>query len=230
MKQRIAGYLLGTIALALAGGICLAASLLDRRIARTQRDMAAQQYGDPDQVLDTVERYLEYASRLPGIGSGPLNDVRARKAALRYWQRQYNLLIPQQGDPIATIPADNVALQRIVANAVYRSGRAEAKDKTTTLRALDEAINAYLAVLKNVSRDDTAAYNYEYLTRLRDDVNKARREPELTDTTEDGPDGRRGGPPPAAAPPEFKIIVPLEPGELDGGADPGKGSPIERKG
>jgi len=152
MQQRIAGYIVGTIALALAGGICLAASLLDRRIARTQRDMAAQQYGDPDQVLDTVERYLEYASRLPGIGSGPLNDVRARKAALRYWQRQYNLLIPQQGDPIATIPADNVALQRIVANAVYRSGRAQAKDKTTILRALDEAINAYLAVLKNVSR------------------------------------------------------------------------------
>src|SRR3990167_9960571 len=117
MKKGIAGYILGAFALALVGGICLAAGVLDRRITRLQQNVVALKYDDPDEAFETVERYFEYGSRLPWIGSGPLNDMRARRAASRYWQHQYNLVIPQQGDPIGSIPADNVALQLIVANA-----------------------------------------------------------------------------------------------------------------
>lgn len=229
MKKGIASYLLGAVALALLGGVCLGAGLLDREIARTEQNVAAQKYDNPE-AFDTAERYFEYGSRLPWVGSGPLNDVRARKAALRYWQRQYSLLIPQQGDPIGAVAPDNHPLQLIVANAVYRRSQAQAKDRVSTLRALDAPINAYLSVLKNAERHEAAAYNYEYLVRLREDVDKGRRAPELTEPAEDGPAGRKGGPPPQSNQQKFKILVPLEPGELDKATEPGKGTPIERKG
>lgn len=231
MKKGITSYILGAVVLALLGGICLAAGMFDRQIARTEQNLAALKYDDPDEAFGTIERYFEYGSRLPGVGSGPLNDVRARKAALRYWQRQYNLVIPQQGDPIGALPPDNVALQLVVANAVYRANQAQAKDKPTTLRALDAASNAYLAVLKHAGRHEVAAHNYEYVVRLRDDIDKGRRAPELTEPADDGPGGRKGGPPPRNSNQQkFKILIPLEPGEMDKATEPGKGTPIERKG
>jgi hypothetical protein len=233
MKKGITGYVFGALVLTLAGAVCLAASVFDRRIARTQQNVAAMKYDDPDGALEAVERYFEYGSRLPWVGSGSLNDVRARRAALHYWQHRYDLLIPDQGDPIGALPPDNIELQLVVANAVYRAGQARATDQATTLRALDAAINAYLAVLKNAGHHPIAAYNYEYLERLRDDIVKGRRTPDLTDTAEDGPAGRQGGPPPPGKGSDqrnFKILVPLEPGEMDKAAEPGKGTPIERKG
>jgi hypothetical protein len=230
--KNIAGYVTGAVLLALLGSASLAAGMLERQIARTQQSFAAQKYDEPNETFESIEHYLEYASWLPWIGSGPLNDVRARRAAMQYWQHQYDLVAPaQQGDPVAAIAPDNEALQLIVANAVYRKNQPGAKDRATTLKALDAAINSYLTVLKNARRYETAAYNYEYVVRAREDVEKGRRAPELTDTAEDGPAGRQGGPPPQDSNKrDFKILIPLEPGEMDKAIEPGKGAPIERKG
>jgi hypothetical protein len=222
-------YVLGSAVLIVAGSVCLLGGMLDRRIARTQQNLTTLTYDDA--AFASLERYVTYASRIPGIGRGLLNDVRARKAASQYWHRQYSLVVPDQADPVAAIPADNVELQVIVADAVYRNGQTRAKDKASTLQALDAAINAYLAVLKNAGRHDAAAYNYEYLVRVREDVDKGRRAPELTDTTDEGPTGRSGAPPPQDSNQrKFKLLIPLEPGELDKAIEPGKGTPIERKG
>lgn len=227
----ITGYILGAVVLALLGGMCLAAGILDRQIARAQQNVAILNYGDPEEAFATVERYFEYGSRLPWIGRGPLNDVRARKAALQYWQRRYDVIVPQRPDPIGAISPDNLELQLIVAHAVYRAGQARAIDRHTTLQVLDAGINAYFAVLKNAGRHEAAAYNYEYLVRLRNDIDKGRRAPELTDTAEDGPSGRRGGPPPQNSnKPTFKILVPLDSEEMDKGIEPGRGEPIKRRG
>src|SRR3972149_9316808 len=62
------------------------------------------------------------ASRLPWVGNGPLNDVRARRGAAQYWQRDYAALVPKESDPVAAISADNIELQRLLAHAVYRMG------------------------------------------------------------------------------------------------------------
>ena len=226
--KAISGYLLGAIVLALAGGVCVAAGMLDREMARAQQNVAALDYDAPQATFDAAERYFEYGSRLPWIGNGPLNDVRARKAALHYWQQQYATIAPQQAEPLADVPADNLELQLIVANAVYRTGQAEAKDRPTTLKALDAGIAAYLTVLKNAARQEDAAYNYEYLVRLRDDIAKGRRKAGLPDMV--GPNGRAGNPPLKAGD-EFRIYIPLDQEELDTrGAAAGKAAPIKRKG
>lgn len=223
----ISGYVFGAIVLMLLGFACLAASRVERQVANAQQSVATLRYDGVDESLENVERYFEYGSRLPGVGNGPLNGVRARRAALQYWQRQYGSIVPQQGDPVGVIPADNIELQLVVANAVYRTDRAKATDRATYLQALKTGIDAYLTVLRNATRHETAAYNYEYLVRLRDDLENRRGTPDLSADDEAGPFGEEGGPPRQGPLRQFKILVPLDSDEM---GDPGKGEVIERKG
>lgn len=224
----------GALALSVVGAILLAAGLYDRAVVRAQEALAAQQYARGDASLEPVERYLEFGRWLPPIESA-LADVRARRTALRYWSRQYERIIADQRTYDEASSSDPT-LQLIAANAVYRSGQTHATDRQRTLDALQAATSAYLAVLRNAPAAGTAAtavaaYNYEYVVRTRDDIDKGRRAPELTDTAEDGPAGKKGGAPPE--PPktdDLKMLIPLDPAEMDQGLAPGRGGRIERKG
>lgn len=221
-------YLAAAVVAALLGGVSLAGSWLQRAIARAQQEVAAQNYDQADAAFETAERYFEYGSRIPGVGRALLNDVRARRAALHYWRRDYGMLAPPQEDPMGAIPADHVDLQFIVANAVYRSRQRQARDRESTLQALNAGINAYLVVLKNSARREDAAFNYEYLLRTRDELERGRRKG-LADE-ENNPFGRAAGPErPSGNMKDFKTLVPLSPTELDKAAA-GKGAPIKRKG
>jgi len=225
----IARSVAGSIVLALLGAICLAAGMLDRRVAGAQREFAAQRYELADASLETAERSLRYGRWIPWIGDA-LNDVRTRRAAIQYWSGQYDRIVPDRFDSSA-ISSNSIDLQLIAANAVYRRGQPKATDRRTAVEALEAAANAYLTVLKNSPRNEVAAYNYEYVVRTREDIDKGRRAPELTDKADDGPAGRRGGPPPQDPNKrDLKLLVPLEPGEIDKGLEPGKGGKIERKG
>jgi hypothetical protein len=220
----ITGYLCGAIALMLLGGGGLVVSRLEGQIAEAQQSVATLQYEGVEETLDNVEWYFDYVARLLGIGSERLNDVRARKAALHYWQRQYSSIIPEQANPVGAVAADNLELQLMVANAVYRMGRAEATDTATTLQAIETGIASYEIVLRNATRHETAAYNYEYLVRLRDAIDKV---DEFSEEVEGGPFGAQGGAPEEGGADDFKIRVPLENEEM---GLPGTGSPIQRQG
>ena len=217
----------GSIVLALAGAVLLAAGMFDRRIVGAQRDFAAQQYERGDARLESVERYLSYVRWMPWAGDA-LRNVRTRRAAMRYWSLQYDRILSESSRSAAT--DDNIDLQLIAANALYRRGQPQAKDKRAALDALQAAANAYLTVLKNSSHNEVAAYNYEYVVRTREDIDKGRREADLTDKADDGPAGRKGGPPPEPPKRDLKLLVPLEPGEIDKGLEPGKGGRLDRKG
>ncbi|HEY7446503.1 MAG TPA: hypothetical protein VH702_00050 [Vicinamibacterales bacterium] len=227
----VIGYVMAAIVLALIGGALLIASRLDRGIADSQENLVTQKFDQSLATFENAERYYGYASRLPWIGSGPLNDVRARRATAQYWQRQYVAIVPEGTEPVASVDVDNIALQMVVANASFRKGQATSKDKQTTLDALDTSINAYLTVLKNTSRHENAAYNFEYLVRLRQEVEKGRRKPGESDG-DDGPEGRGGGPTPEQGNTnDFKVYIPLESEELQqGSGSSGKAAPTEKKG
>ena len=222
-------HLFAAIVLALAGALCLAAGIVDRAIVRTQENGFALTDAGSAEAFDTAERYLQYASWIPSVRRR-VNDVQARRAAMHYWRREYDRIVPPDADPLAGIPPENVDLQLIAANAAYRRSQSGAKDRTNALRALDAAINAYVAVLRN-GDNEAAAYNYEYLARLREDIDKGRRTADLTEKAEDGPAGEQGGAPPEDSNKrDLKILIPLDPSEMDKGIDPGKGAPIQRKG
>lgn len=218
--RAVLGYLVGVVVLAVVGWLCLTASALDRQVARASQMLAAFNYDEPDALLADAEQSLEYASRVPWIGSGPLNDVKARRAALRYWQRRYSEVMPAQTDPVGSVEASNVPMQMVVANAVYRVGIARAKDRETALAAIDAAMIGYLTVLKNSPRNEEAAYNYEYLVQLRDEVDKGRRKVDQIRRESTDALGQPGATPAAASDMKnFKVIVPLDAQEIKKGED-----------
>lgn len=226
--KSIAGYLMAAAVAVLLGGGCLAIGLLDRDLARAQENLATRNYAESEAAYDTAERYFEYASHVPFVGNGPVNDVRARQAALKYWQRQYREIVSQQPDPVGSVASDNVDLQLLVADAVYRMGQAQATDRESLMMALDAGISGYQTVLKNAAPPEEAAYNYEYLVRLRNELDKGSRK--LTKPGEKDPEGAAGAPPAVQNEREFKIYVPLEPDERKNEGEAGKAAPAKRKG
>jgi hypothetical protein len=221
--KTVGAYLFVSVVLALVGAVCLGAGRLDRAMARGEQGVSALKYDEADQAFADAEHYYGYASGLPWVGKGPLNDVRTRRAAIRYWQGQYGAVMSQQPDP------DNVDLQVVAANALYRSGRLEAKDRPKTVQAVDASIQAYLGVLKNATRQQDAAYNYEYLVRLRDELTQGRGSFKLSKSFGD-PNGMVGMRLEPGDADKHNIYVPLEKDERDKAGGAGKVGPIKRKG
>ena len=228
-------YVVGAAILIVLGALCLGVSRLDRQVADAQQMFLTSDYERADASLDAVERYYEYASNVPWIGETPLNDIRARRGAINYWRHQYEALAPaERTDPVADVPPANVALQLTVADAVFRGGIAQAKDRATTLALLESAIAAYRTVLNNARRPADAAYavdaayNYEHVVRLRDEILKGRRRG-LPGPDADGALGQPGKSEDAEFELEFRQYIPLEPDERDPPAA-GEFEPPSRKG
>jgi hypothetical protein len=231
----IAGYVVGVIVLAVLGAVCLGASRLDDLMVNAQQTLLTSDYPAADESLQTAERYYGYASRLPWVGDRPANEVRARRAAVNYWQRKFSALAPaDRTDPVADVAADNLPLQTIVADSVYRGGQTRTKDRATMLEMLDSSIAAYRAVLRNVRHPedalygDRAAYNYEYVVRLRNEIVNGRRRqlPAPPDEQKFGSEGKQEDP---TFENEFKKYVPLEKDEQQN-ETPGKFEAPVRKG
>jgi hypothetical protein len=228
--KAILGFLLGAIALALAGSAALSAGRFERHMADAQQQAATGQYEAARQSLDAAEEYQAYARWLPGRGDEAGDELQTRRASLQYWQRQYEDLVPAQAEPVAAVDESNDELQLLVANAAFRVRPGRAKDRESLIQALDEAASGYLTVLKNDAWHPDAAYNYEYVIRVRDEVAKGRRSPpEPKD--DDGDFGESGAPAQAPSAGEFKIYVPLQGEERNPeGGEAGKSSPRDRKG
>jgi hypothetical protein len=227
----------GLIALLLAvlGTVALFWGNVERDLAQAEEDMAALDYAGVQDALERAERFYEHVSRVPFAGSKALNEVRARRAAVHYWQRDFGAIVPAQADPIGAVPAENVELQFIVANAVFRQAQSAATTPADMLRALDLGIASQLAVLKSSTRNEDAAFNYEYLLRLRAAV-AVKPDGGLgsdDEGTEKTTHGQPGGAPKQSDPSDFKIHIPLEAKEFENEAEgqrAGKAADRERRG
>ena len=224
----IVGYLFVAVMLALAGAVCLAAGYLNRDMAHAQQSVMALKYDEADKTFATTEHYFEYASRLPWIGDGPLNDVRTRRAEVKYWQGQYAAISSQPESGNGT-GADNTGLQLVSAHAGYRAGRLQAKDKPAAVQAVEAGMQAYLGILKNTTRQEDAAYNYEYLVRLRQDLLEGRANFRAPKAQFD-PNGLSGSLLSRGDGAQFKTRIPLQNEERDKAAGAGKIPPAKKKG
>lgn len=225
-------YLLIACVLLVNGAVVVFWSKTQSLHAQVQLSLATQQFAGVRESLDTLEERYGFAAHLP-FGRDTLDEIRADQALLSYWQRDYRSLIPAQGDPMAGLPADNLRLQSVVANAIFRDKYPAAEDQKSRLAALDAAIAAQLSVLRNVPNEASVAYNYEYLVRLRGAVAGKGGPPKAGEGGDQGVLGHLGGEPQAADPTDFKIHVPLESRELQDqkeGREAGKTAPRERKG
>jgi hypothetical protein len=228
--KSVTAYLIAAAIFAAAGVAGLTASRLERALADAQEQTTTQQYQLARESLDAADRYLRYARWVPLVGEETVREVRARQAALQYWQGDFATVLPAQAEPVAAVDESNVELQLVVANAAFRTGLKDVTERTAAVQALTEAANGYLTVLKNNTWHEEAAYNYEYVIRLRDEIAKGRRPP--TDQLQQGMDlGESGAPSDATSTKGFQIYVPLQGDEKSPeGGDAGKASEKARKG
>jgi hypothetical protein len=222
-----------TIALVAFGYASLGVARLEDHMADAQQRLATLQYDAAKDSLGEAAQYADRARWVPWLGRDDRQEIRARTAALQYWKKEYDELVPAQAEPVAAVGDDNVELQLVVANAAYRLGQGRSKDKAATMKALEEAASGYLTVLKNNTWHTEAAFNYEYIIRLRDELAKSGRQPPQPpkDQTEESDNGESGAPSPATTSKGFQIYIPLEQGEKNpAGGEAGKAAPKERKG
>jgi hypothetical protein len=129
------------------------------------------------------------------------------------------------------------------ANAAFRvSEREAAAPQQQLVQQLDGVMQAYAAVLKASPRHADAAYNYEYVSRVRDKIASrvAGKTPPVAVAKARGragdlPEGntihgRPGGPPPDAPTEEFQVIAPMEYGDREAQPEATPGGKFQRKG
>jgi hypothetical protein len=219
------------IVLALFGFAFQGVARLEGHMADAGQQLSTLQYEAAQESLNAADEYSNRSRFVPFIGGDARQEIRARQAAVQYWQRQYDAVLPAGAEPVAAVDDQNVELQLVVANSEFRVKQTEFKDKTSTVKALEESAAGYLTVLKDNTWHPDAAFNYEYIIRLRDQAAKGSQPPPPQKNEEESDNGESGAPTPATSQEGFQIYIPLEQGEKNPtGGEAGKASAKERKG
>ena len=230
MRATVA-FAIAAIVLAVFGFAFIGVARLDAHMADAAQRLSTLEYASAQESLTDAEQYANHARFVPWLGSDARQEIRARQAAVQYWQRQYDVVLPAGAEPVAAVDETNVELQLVVANSAFRVHQTEFKDKQSTVKALEETAAGYLTVLKNNTWHPDAAFNYEYIIRLRDAAAKGSQPPPPQKNEEESDNGDQGAPTPATSQEGFQIYIPLEQGEKNPtGGEAGTASAKERKG
>jgi len=247
--RKFAGQAVVAVVLLGLGFAAWTAGQLEQRVADAHEELALLHYQALDAEYGDIESSMGLARRIPFVGDSLVADVREHRAAADYWQARYDAFQPARDAGGSTVDQEPAVLV-VAANANFRSGQREGADRQAMLKRLDAALKSYTEVLKKNPGSADAAYNYEFIVRLRDSVSKSkppasgqkREDPakavqKLTGIVMSGdlPEGRTvhgdpGNPPPGADMTQFKMHIPIRPDERQGGSDAGQGKEKIRKG
>ena len=195
--------------------------------------------------MRTVINYVVVAVILGGVAAVALTASRIDRRVARAEQQMATLELDapdttyaelseyldfaDYADTTSAEVTGNLPLQFIVANAAYRAGVNAEAEREEVLRAIDGAIDVYLGVLQESPDHPDAAYNYEYLIRLRADIAAGADIP----MGSVNPNGREGESPEDGALEEIKIYVPVQQDvdpEMDESPTLGAGQGIRKRG
>jgi hypothetical protein len=216
-------------------------------LAESRRAGAAADLHQRLLTLDDAEDLPMDESTDPWWRMGPLADAsrssQSDRAIMAYWQPDYRSLVDPEGlaelgGPRATTQPDVLFL---AANAAFRSVPTRDVERALTVERLDRVIDQYGDVLRLAPGHADAAYNFEYVTRVRDQIARGRPgrtspAPPLMPPVE-SPDlptgttvhGRPGGPPPEIPGNDFRTLAPMPYDEREE-SDPGQGPAPRRRG
>ena len=237
MKSIAAGLILAVLLFA-GGALSFQESRHAQRLADAHQRLATLQYTDEGDLASgsTIIDRLP-----PPIGLAEGTESR-HQATVSYWLARYTSLTDATSALKSPAPAD-ATLLLLAANAAFRTSAPQSKDTKAVVARLDTVVQAYADVLRRDSSQSDAAYNYEFVVKLRDAVSKGPKNardakkgrPELPDESVDLPTGttihgRHGGPPEGEAMSDFKTVTPMRYDEREEQMDPGRGQKLRRKG
>ena len=167
------------------------------------------------------------------------HDAHQHRAVADYWQRRYGA--SPTGSTTRNADRDP-RLMLMAANATFRAARRNAAAAAAAVAPLDEAMQAYAAVLKESGFDRDAAYNYEFVARLRDRAAREKQPrtaakpagaaPAAQSDLPPGPTihGRPGEHPPTTRGNEFEVLTPMDYGDREAQPEQTPGKKIMKKG
>jgi hypothetical protein len=216
----VVGYLIVVILLLAGGEMLRRSALFEDAVAAAQEHLTSQNAGDTLGENDVLAPPL--VASLPVVGPRVTADLRRQSALAAYWRSDY-------GKTSEGGQSSDGATLFIAANGMFRDLARQPVSGQALVRGLDAVLNAYVSVLEVDPNAVDAAYDYEFVSRLRGAV-AAGRTNSLKLSSQSNMHGEKGAPPTQTKPGEFNIIVPLRPEERDEQLDPGAGVVRERKG
>ena len=236
MRSVIGGTVLALVLFGVAAA-CWSEAKLTRRVADAHRRLATLHYDREDDIDSAVTVF----NRLPWPAGAGNSDVRRHRATVSYWSVSYDSLIEMSkatGQQAVTDPS----LLFVAANASYRDSAPQVGDRKAAVERLDAVIQGYADVLRKEPNYADAAFNYEFVSKMRDvlakapargSTKKAAERPDIVSVDlPTGPTvhGRPGAPPEGTVMSDFKTITPMRYDEREEQMDPGRGKEIRRKG
>jgi hypothetical protein len=204
------------VILVAAGAILWRSSEHERRLAAAERDLVTLKYDDAAAAADQPGGRL--AALMPGVTTGA--EARTLASTAGYWRGDYDKAI------------ENPDAKLLAANAAYRKLRQAGGSWQAVVGRMDSVVKQYAEILRENPANTEAAFNYEYLVRLRA-VIAARKQavaPLEASNSNISIHGFAGAPPEQSDMKKFKMIVPMRPDERLEAEKAGKGTTKVRKG
>jgi hypothetical protein len=237
MKSMVGGTILAAV-LFLVAAACWTEAKVTRRVADAHRRLATLHY-DPE---DDIDGAVTVFNRLPWPSGEGSSDIRRHRATVSYWMVRYDSLAEI---PLATgqQAVNDPSLLLVAANAAFRNSSPQVGDRKAAVERLDAVVQQYADVLRKDPNNADAAYNYEFVSRMRDALAKAPAKGSPRDKKPEKPElvsvdlpsgptvhGRPGAPPEGTPMSDFKTVTPMRYDEREEQMDPGRGKEIKRKG
>jgi hypothetical protein len=232
----VVGRLLLVLIFTVAGVASLAASEWGRRLAAADRHVVTLAFRAALSDYGSLEESFGLAARMPWVGDLIQATLHGRRVTAHYWLGEYPEVAPRRSASGELIDRDPT-LMLLTANAAYRDAVGIGTDRQNAIRRLDRVVTAYTEVLQNNPGHVDAAYNLEYVAKLRARWATARTWPERrVAASDEGSSAGAGGqlppgetihgipgsPPPTADTTQFKMMVPKDSEE---NRTPGSGAP-----
>lgn len=236
MKTAITRLIIAAV-LAMGAWLLWSEAKLTARVADSKERLATLDLRVDDD-LNAEGALSDYLPNYLSTGAPPLaTEIRRTRTTAEYWLARY-------GDVMEEANGDlDAEVLLAAANAAFRSHEREGGAGPAQVQRLDGVLQAYVAVLKAAPKHMDAAYNYEYVSRVRDQMARSGGKP-VKETSRAaaasrkpgdlpaGPTvhGRPGGPPPDMKAEEMEVIAPMNYGDREAQPEATPGGKRERKG
>ena len=215
--KSVASLMVVVVVLTLAGTVLWFAGQAEERMAAAEYALVTLRYERAVEELDAARGSGLFDPLVQRVGGAPTDSATAR-----YWSGDYEALAES---PEATP-------RLLAANAEYRLLRSTGGTFQSFVARLDSISKQYAEILRAEPDNEDAAYNYEFVLRLRQAAMAAKQTIPGLDPAAGGltVHGVPGAPPPDSDAKKFKMIVPMMPDERQEAEEAGRAGRKIRKG
>jgi hypothetical protein len=244
MKGALGQLVLALLLVAAGAGLWRVAAY-ERQAADAYAQMGMLRFAPVVNRTPDADEKLPMIDSIPWLSEQIYGDQRWRQTLAQYWLGHYSEIADaSEAEGANAHPSPELQLLR--ANAAFRDLQRSAGDRAAKLRSADNVIQRYAQVLKSTDGFEDAAYNYEYVVRVRNALAKpapAREQAALlaslsvkpSTVEKDLPDGPtiHGNPgefPVTMGTSPFNTIIPMEMEDRDSEIEAGVTGRKQRKG